>query len=233
MTIDRRTLLSATLIASAAGANAQVNAAVEPLRRPESGHIKVAFLIDRFHNIMDLAGPWEAFAAAGSEAQRCELYTVSPTDEELSLGGVRARSDYVFANAPQPHVIVMGAQDAPDDGQAKLEWIRQAGAQADLVMSVCTGAFVLGASGLIDGRSATTHHDYYDAFERRFPNVQLVRGRRFVDNGKFVSAGGLTSGIDGALHVIARYWDADEAQKVADYMEHYSDGWRTGVREPT
>jgi transcriptional regulator GlxA family with amidase domain len=237
MTLDRRTLLSAALITGAAGgASGQVNAAVEPLRRPASGNIRVAFLIDRFHNIMDLAGPWEAFAAAGVEAQHFELFTVSPHEEELRLGGIKVRPDYTFANAPQPHVVVMGAQTGStfveETTQAKVAWLQRVAAQADLIFSVCTGAFLLARTGLIDGLLSTTHHDFYEDFARQFPSVTLVRDRRFVDNGKFVSGGGLTSGVDAALHVIARYWGADEAETVAAYMEHSSDGWRTGVRAP-
>lgn len=243
MSVNRRTLVGATLLAAAtpsASAQTATYAEIEPLRRPASGNIRVAFLIDRFHNIIDLAGPWETFASAGSEEQHFELYTVSPVRETLHLGGVKVTPDYTFADAPAPHVVVMGAQggarmgeqDTGDTQQPKLAWLRQVAPNADVLLSVCTGAFVLAATGLIDGRVATTHHDYYEDFARAYPNVRLVRDRRFVDNGKYVSAGGLTSGIDAALHVVARYYSADEATTVARYLEHDGDGWRTGVRTP-
>ena len=239
MHFDRRSLFGSALAASVAvaacAARAQTQAApIEPLSRPARGNIRVAFLVDRFHNIMDLAGSWEAFGSAGTDQQSFELYTVSPVRETLRLGGVQMLPDYTLGEAPQPHIVVMGAQGShqgSDNNEAKSEWLRHVAPSADILMSVCTGAFILARSGLIDGRLATTHHDYYDSFERDFPQVQLVRNRRFVDNGKFVSAGGLTSGIDGSLHVIARYFGADEAHRVAIYLEHYSDGWRTGVRE--
>jgi transcriptional regulator GlxA family with amidase domain len=239
MKVDRRTLFGAALVAgaaSAACAQATEGDAIVPLQRPASGNIKVAFLVDRFHNIMDLAGAWETFGSARTQQQAFELYTVSPVQETLRLGGVQMTPDYTLADAPQPHVVVMGAQgprEGSNNNDAKSAWLRQVAPQADVVMSVCTGAFVLARSGLIDGRLATTHHDYYDSFERDFPSVQLVRNRRWVDNGKFISAGGLTSGIDSALHVVARYFGADEAHRVAQYLEHYSDEWRTGVRSAT
>jgi transcriptional regulator GlxA family with amidase domain len=238
MHLDRRTVFAAALAVSASGAGAacaQAAAApLEPLARPASGPIRVAFLVDRFHNIMDLAGAWEAFGSAGGDNPTFELYTVSPVRETLRLGGVQMLADFTLDDAPQPHIVVMGAQsgrNVSDTNPAKSAWLRRVEPQADILMSVCTGAFVLARTGLIDGRLATTHHDYYEEFERTFPQVQLVRDRRFVDNGKFVSAGGLTSGIDGAIHVIARYYGVEEAQRVAVYLEHYSDGWRTGVRE--
>jgi transcriptional regulator GlxA family with amidase domain len=234
---DRRTLFAAALGASAVAACSAASAEdapIAPLARPASGNIRVAFLVDRFHNIMDLAGSWEAFGSAGTDQQSFELYTVSPVRETLRLGGVQMLQDYTLDEAPQPHIVVMGAQGSrqgSNNNEAKSQWLRRVEPNADILLSVCTGAFVLASSGLIDGRLATTHHEYYDSFERQFPQVRLVRNRRFVDNGKFVSAGGLTSGIDGSLHVIARYFGADEAQRVAVYLEHYSDGWRTGVRE--
>ncbi|HYD73172.1 MAG TPA: DJ-1/PfpI family protein [Candidatus Binatia bacterium] len=240
MHLNRRTLFASAAAAGAltsSTADAQADSApIEPLARPARGNIRVAFLVDRFHNIMDLAGSWEAFGSAGTDQQSFELYTVSPVRETLRLGGLQMLPDYTLDEAPQPHIVVMGAQSSrqgSDNNEAKSEWLRRIEPNADILMSVCTGAFVLARSGLIDGRLATTHHEYYEAFERDFPQVQLVRNRRFVDNGKFVSAGGLTSGIDGTLHVIARYFGADEAQRVAVYLEHYSDGWRTGVREVT
>jgi transcriptional regulator GlxA family with amidase domain len=86
-------------------------------------------------------------------------------------------------------------------------------------MSVCTGAFNVAQAGLFDGKSATTHHDFYDTFEQLFPKVKLVRGPRFVDQGRVCSAGGLTSGINLALHVVERYHGTTVADTVAGYME--------------
>ena len=95
-------------------------------------------------------------------------------------------------------------------------------------MSVCTGAFQLGRAGLLKGLKATTHHQFWDEFQSEFPDVALQRGLRFVDNGRIATAGGLTSGIDMALHVVARYFGDEVAAATAGYMEHASDAWRTG-----
>jgi transcriptional regulator GlxA family with amidase domain len=93
-------------------------------------------------------------------------------------------------------------------------------------MSVCTGAFVLGSAGLLSGQAATTHHEFYDRFAQAFPDVQLKRGVRFVENEKISTAGGLTSGIDLALHVVERYFGADVAQRTAEFMEHEGGRWK-------
>jgi transcriptional regulator GlxA family with amidase domain len=112
----------------------------------------------------------------------------------------------------------MGAQGEHTD--AKIAWIRSAAPKADIVMSVCTGAFLLAKTGLLDGLRATTHHLFYDRFEQQFPKVHLVRGPRYVENGKIMTAGGLTSGIEIGLRVAQRYFGIDAANNSASYMEY-------------
>jgi len=185
--------------------------------------------------VIDFAGPWEVFQDSGN----FHLFTVARTADELQTtgnfadgrrSGLRIRPDYTLANAPQPKIIVMGAQMGSDDPD-KIAWIRKAAANADVVMSVCTGAFLLASTGLLDGLKATTHHGSYDRFAQKFPKVTLVRGRRFVDNGKFVTAGGLTSGIDAALHVSQRYLGLEATEDLAGHLEHFSQDWKTGASQ--
>jgi transcriptional regulator GlxA family with amidase domain len=238
MKLDRREylLLGAATVAggagvvSSGGGRAVAQAGADLLNRLPlpGGAIPVAFLIDEGANVMDVAGPWETFQDNPNPGFR--LYTVAPKKGPVRMtAGMKVVADYDFTDAPQPKVLVMGAQGGGKD-PAKLDWIRKVADQADIVMSICTGAFVLARTGLIDGRKTATHHEFYDSFAKEFPQVELLKGRRFVDNGKFVSAGGLTSGIDAALHVVHRYYGESQAKGVADYMEHDGDGWRTGLR---
>jgi transcriptional regulator GlxA family with amidase domain len=201
--------------------------------------VPVAVLLDNHATMIDFAGPWEVFQDTGvADVPGFALYTVGPTVSDYVTsgtpsaageGGLRFRPDYDFTNAPQPRVVFMGAQNRGVSGSSpeKLEWVRKAAAGADVVMSVCTGAFILAQTGLLDGLSATTHHNFFDDFAAKYPRVKLERGRRFVDNGKFICAGGLTSGIDAALHVVERYYGPAATQKVADYMEYQSSSWRS------
>jgi transcriptional regulator GlxA family with amidase domain len=95
------------------------------------------------------------------------------------------------------------------------------------MMSVCTGAFQLGRAGLLAGKEATTHHDFFDRFAQAFPDVTLRRGHRFVEGSeRIATSGGLTSGVDLALRVVERYFGRQVAQNTADYMEYQSTGWR-------
>jgi transcriptional regulator GlxA family with amidase domain len=91
-------------------------------------------------------------------------------------------------------------------------------------MSVCTGAFQLGKAGLLNGKSATTHHDFLDRFAQPFPDVNVKRGLRFVEEERISTAGGLSSG-DLALRVVDRYFGRDVAQQTATCMEYQGKGW--------
>ena len=108
-----------------------------------------------------------------------------------------------------------------------VEWIRKTSGHADLTMSVCTGAFLLASTGLLAGKAATTHHGSYGSFAMQFRDVKLKRGFRFVESGgNLASAGGLTSGIDLALHVVERYYGRFVAERTAFYMEYQGTGWK-------
>src|SRR5262249_57285480 len=111
--------------------------------------------------------------------------------------------DYSSANAPARKVIVIPAQGGRS--AATLDWIRKSAKSADVVMSVCTGAFLLAKTGLLAGKAATTHHASFRNFASQFPDVRLERGARFVESGNLATAGGLSSGIDLALPVTERF----------------------------
>jgi transcriptional regulator GlxA family with amidase domain len=120
-------------------------------------------------------------------------------------------------------VVVIPAQNGATD--AALEWIRQVTRHTDVTMSVCTGAYVLAHTGLLSGKSATTHHSSYSDFAIQFPDVRMVRGARFVESGNLATAGGLSSGIDLSLRVVERYFGRDVAAQTAYYMEYQGQGW--------
>jgi len=92
-------------------------------------------------------------------------------------------------------------------------------------MSVCTGAFVLASTGLLSGKSATTHHGAYVDLAMQYPDIHVQRGARFVESGNLASAGGLTSGMDLAFRVVERYFGRDVASQTATLLEYQGQGW--------
>jgi transcriptional regulator GlxA family with amidase domain len=201
---------------------------VNKLTPPTDGPIPVAFTISRGATMIDFAGPWEVFQDVmikngGNIRHPFSLYTVSDKTEPIEAsGGMKIIPDHTFETAPTPKVVVIPAQAG---SQALHAWLRKIVDSTDVTMSVCTGAFQLGRAGLLSGKEATTHHDFFDQFARAFPDVKLKRGLRFVEGQKISTAGGLTSGIDLALRVVERYFGRETAEQTAVYMEYQSKGW--------
>lgn len=197
------------------------------LKPADKGQIPVAFLISDGAVVIDFCGPWEVFQDVmipGREEMPFRLYTVAETKKPIrTSGGMQIVPDYTIQDAPPPKVIVIPAQSAPSP--AVLDWIKKSSKTTDVTMSVCTGAFVLAKTGLLKGKSATTYHGAFANFAMQFPDVQLKRGARFVENGNLATAGGLSSGIDLALRVVERYYGREVARKTAYDMEYQGEGW--------
>ena len=220
-------------VVSTGASSVMVESAVLDVNKltPPDGPIPVAFAMSRGATMIDFAGPWEVFQdvmvmnAKEQEGHRhpFQLYTVSEKTEAIEAsGGMKIVPDYTFENAPAPKVVVIPAQAG---SPALHAWLRKMVDSTDVTMSVCTGAFQLGRAGLLTGKEATTHHEFFDQFAKAFPDVKLKRGLRFVEGPKISTAGGLTSGIDLALRVVERYFGRETAERTAFYMEYQSKGW--------
>ncbi|MEQ1500972.1 MAG: DJ-1/PfpI family protein [Myxococcota bacterium] len=200
----------------------------EPLPAPTGRPIPVAFVLGRDAELVDFAGPWGVFeyvALEGRKAAPFELFTVAETAKPLRVsGGLTVVPDYTFANVPAPKVIVVPAMGEPSAGM--LAWLKRTSPSTDLTMSVCNGSFVLARAGLLDGKTVTAHHGAYGILSASFPAVTVRRGARFVDDGRISTAGGLTSGIDLALHVVERYFGRDVAEATASQLEYQGQGWK-------
>jgi transcriptional regulator GlxA family with amidase domain len=99
-------------------------------------------------------------------------------------------------------------------------WIRDRAGEVEMTASVCTGAFVLGQAGLLDGHPATTHSQSLDRMQQAFPAVSVIRDQHVVDDGVIVTSAGISAGIDLALHLVARLCGDDVARATARYMEY-------------
>jgi transcriptional regulator GlxA family with amidase domain len=197
------------------------------LHPPANGHMPVAFLLSDGAVVIDFAGPWEVFehvAVPGSSVPAFELYTVAETTKPIQTsGGMIVVPNHSFATAPAPKIIVIPAQSEPSE--ATIKWIRDATKTTDVTMSVCTGAFVLARTGLLSGKQVATHHAAFSQLAVEFPDVQVKRGARFVESGNLATAGGLSSGIDLALHIVERYYGRAVATGTADSLEYQGLGW--------
>jgi len=241
MSMNRRELLqrSAVFTLAAAGSLALPGAAAEtldaaqgstpptPLTPPANAPIPVAFLISEGAVVIDFCGPWEVFQRVSIPDRKYDafsLYTVAETGAPIhTSGGMQITPKYSIANAPPPKVIVIPAQSPASE--ATKAWIRNATKNTDVTMSVCTGAFVLASTGLLNGKPATTHHGAYVDFAMQYPEIHVERGARFVEVGNLATAGGLTSGMDLAFRVVERYFGRDIANQTASMLEYQGQGW--------
>jgi transcriptional regulator GlxA family with amidase domain len=204
--------------------------------------IRVAFLLSEGATLIDFAGPWEVFQdvmvdGAGKPIRAMAqlnvgatarhpftLYTVAERRDPLRVsGGLTVVPDHTFADAPPPDVIVVGAHRP---SEAELSWLKRASANAQVTMSVCTGASVLARAGLLDGQKAATHYWFTEEYGKRWPKVTFVPGARFVESGRVASSAGLSAGIDLALRVVERYLGREVAQGTATFMEYQGEGWK-------
>lgn len=181
----------------------------------------VAILIFDGVQIIDYTGPYEVFGQAG-----LRVFTVAATTAPITTTmGMKVTPDYALAQAPPADVLVIPGGDIRPalNSPEVIAWIRERAAPARHVLSVCNGALILAKTGLLDGLAATTFYDLIPALREAAPKTRVVTDQRYVDNGKIITTAGLSSGIDGSLHVIERLQGKGPAQQVALNMEY---DWR-------
>ena len=188
---------------------------------------QVWFLVVPRTSMINLAGPWEVFGHAndllGREAYVLQAFSpsapVARTRFGLCLGNLRPLPPRF--NHPPHTVIVAGASPAdpiPEDHAPLIPWLRRHRPRIKRIVSVCTGAFVLAAAGILEGRRATTHWMYLGALRARHPKVRVVDEGVYVrDRGVWTSAG-VTAGVDLALALVEEDHGHALAMRVAKRM---------------
>lgn len=189
--------------------------------QPDVRRRKVAILIFDGVQIIDYTGPWEVFGQAGFE-----VYTVAMKPDPITTNmGMKVIPNYAFENSPRPDILLVpggGVLETQKDPKA-LKWVQDTAAEAEIVLSVCNGAYILAKAGLLNGLMATTTAPLIEGLAVAAPNIKVVYDKRFVDNGKVITSGGLSAGLDGALHVVSRLLGRARAQSIALGLEY---DWR-------
>src|SRR5262245_60782058 len=184
---------------------------------PHDTHLQIGSLLFEGLDQIDLTGSFEVFSRMPNATYRIFAKTTAPVRD---VRGLRITPDAALADAPQLDVLhVPGGfgQEALMDDEEVLGWIRRQAAGARCVFSVCTGALICGAAGLLKGRRATTH---WAAFHLLPFFGAIPVNERVVCDGDMVFAAGVTSGIDGALRVAAQLRGDEAAQAIQLYMQY-------------
>lgn len=185
---------------------------------PADTHLQIGALIFENLDQMDLTGPFEVLSRVPNSTYRIFGKTAAPVRDGR---GLRLTPDAALAEAPQLDVLHVpggGGQEGVMDDDEVIGWVRKQAQGARLVFSVCTGALILGAAGLLKGRHATTH---WNSFHLLPLFGAIPVNRRVVIDDTFVFASGVTSGIDGALRVAAML-RGDEAAQVLQLGMQYA-----------
>jgi transcriptional regulator GlxA family with amidase domain len=186
----------------------------------------VAILLFDDVEVLDFAGPFEVFAVTGQREGEglFRVYTVSAAGQPVrARNGLRIIPDFGFADCPSPEILLVpggqGTRQAMHDA-ALTDWVRAQAGHAELTLSVCTGALILGRAGLLEGLTATTHHGALELLRRAAPGARVRDELRIADNGRIVLSGGISAGIDMSLHVVARLLGRAQAEETARHMEY-------------
>ena len=175
---------------------------------------------------LDFAGPWEVLAAWANQwpDDGVEVFMVAATTEPVRCAkGMRVVPDHTWASAPAIDVLVYpggrGSRRELADEQV-LERLRGLRGDGTLMTSVCTGALVFAAAGLLRDRPATTWWGSLETLAELDPTIEVRADDRFVDSGEVVTAAGVSAGIDMALHLVARLHSVERAREVRRYIQY-------------
>jgi transcriptional regulator GlxA family with amidase domain len=186
----------------------------------------LAILIFEDVEVLDFCGPFEVFSVANAftDPPAFHVFTVAERPGPvLTRGGLSVNPLHRLADCPRPDLLLVpgGQGTRREMNNAVLtDWIKARSQEAELVLSVCTGALLLAKAGLLDGLEATTHHGAIDLLRQTAPKATVHADRRFVDNGRVVCSAGIAAGIDMSLHVVARLLGPEVAEKTARQMEY-------------
>ncbi len=181
--------------------------------------------------VLDFAGPFEVFATASrlhcrdrpAEPPPFSVRLIAPEPGPIAArGGMRVLPDLQLTEHPQVDVLIVagGVVTAELTRGDLSEWLRSLDGSAEIMASVCTGAFLLAKAGLLEGRGATTHWEDIDEFSRMFPAVNAREEARWVEEGNLLTSAGISAGIDMSLHIVGRLAGEELAVRTARQMDY-------------
>jgi len=174
--------------------------------------------------VLDFSGPFEVFSTAKRlQANNWNVFLIAERVEPVrARGGFMVTPHYSIDNHPELDLLIVvgGVHTDELDKPYVIEWIKQAASQTAKVASVCTGAFLLAKADLLDGLKVTTHWEDIPDLKQSFPQLRVVEEERWVCDGKYVTSGGISAGIDMSLFLVSELHSGELAKRVARQMEY-------------
>lgn len=192
----------------------------------------VGILIFPEVEVLDFCGPFEVFSSASlrpetGDGDWTRLFTAITIAEHADVvrcrGGLLVQPNHTLTDHPPLDIVVIPGGYGTEqqlENPTVLDWIARQKQGGALTTSVCTGAFLLGAAGLLDGVRATTHWGAIDGLRELTPNADVRADTRVIDEGEIITSAGVSAGIDMALHVVRRLHGEEVARDTARGMEY-------------
>lgn len=186
---------------------------------PSHRSLTAAMLIFDHADIMDVTGPWSVLVHNG-----VRVVSFAKTKDPVRVGmSMTLTPDFTLDNLPDVDILVFPgsglAESNPGDEQIQ-KFIKERAESTEVLFSVCSGAFFLAEAGLLDGKTATTFASFIPTLEQDYPEINVVNDVKYTDNGQVVTTAGLSSGIDGAFHVVSKFRGQGYVQDQANRMEY-------------
>ena len=185
---------------------------------------QIAILVFDDVDELDFVGPLEVFGVTGRlypDTVRAVTCSVSGVPVKGRYG-LRMDADYSIDAVPKFDILLVpGGYGALREmkSPATIEFVRRAARECELVASVCTGALVLAAAGILDQKKATTHWAHLEALNE-FPGIAVQEGVRYVHDGRVITSAGISAGIDMALYLVGLFFGSNVKKEVAHRMEY-------------
>ncbi|QTN01141.1 DJ-1/PfpI family protein [Sediminibacillus dalangtanensis] len=200
---------------------------------------KVGILLFDYVDVLDFTGPAEVFSlTTNNKAEKTltlykkhllpmrpfEVCTISETGMELKTHSeIIINPDFSIDNSPALDILIipggpLRAVQSMAKNQKIQDWIIKH-KSIEYISSVCTGAYILGGTGLLDGKKATTHHLALKLFEEKYPEIQVLSDRKVVHDGNIITYGGVSSGINMALYIVKQILGKSTAERTAKTIE--------------
>lgn len=187
----------------------------------------VAILIFDDVEVLDFCGPFEVFGVTGpreGDERPFHVYTVAESNKPvLARNGLSINPTWTLETCPAPDLLLIpggyGTRRLIHNSNV-VNWVKAQARRVELLLSVCTGAFILAQAGLLAGLSATTHHGSIDTLQAMTPTTRLYPDARYVDNGKIILSAGISAGIDMSLYVVSRLLGNERASETAHHMQY-------------
>lgn len=200
---------------------------------------KVGMFLFDFVDLLDVSGPAEVLSlTANNKAEQAftlykkqllptrpfEVVTISESGKQIiTHSGIKIEPDFCIDRCPKLDILIIpggplrGVQSILKN-KRMIDWIKKH-RHIEYVCSVCTGAIILGETGLLDGKKATTHHLALKMFQKNYPPIHVVTDRKVVHDGNLITSGGVSSGINMALYVVEQIMGKTAAERTAKTIE--------------